>query len=168
MIKIIITGPESSGKTTLCKKLSNHFKYPYITEYARKYINPLDRYYNQRDLSKIAKHQLKLEQSNNKVLFCDTDLITIKIWSLYKYKSCDSWIMEKVQQQRSEHRFYILCRPDIPWEHDPQRENPDNREELFDIYNEELKKLGHDFYILEGEKRTEDAIRIISDLIKSI
>lgn len=168
MIKIILTGPESTGKTTLCKKLSEHFKFPYINEYARKYIDGLHKDYTQRDLTKIAQQQLILEQNNSKVLFCDTDLITIKIWSMYKYKNCDSWIINKILQQKRERRFYILCNPDIAWEKDPQRENPNNREEIFNLYHKELKDLNHNYYIAKGENRDEDSIKIISDLIKSI
>ena len=86
MIEIIITGPECSGKTTLCEILANHFKNPFSKEYARKYLNSLDRNYIQKDLVKIAKKQLQSEK-NQKIL--DTDLITIKIWSNYKYGECD-------------------------------------------------------------------------------
>ena len=86
MLKIIVTGPENSGKTTLCKALSEHFNIHFSEEYARGYIDKLDRTYTQTDLLEIAKGQLTSEQ-NAQLL--DTDLITIKIWSEYKYGSCD-------------------------------------------------------------------------------
>ena len=81
MLKIIVTGPESSGKTTLCKALSKHFKISYSKEYAREYLEKLNRDYTQEDLIKIAKGQLHAE---NGIQLLDTDLITIKIWSKYK------------------------------------------------------------------------------------
>ena len=124
MLKIIITGPESSGKTALCKALSKHFNLPFSKEYAREYLNNLGRQYCQSDLKEIAKRQLKSEQ-NTQLL--DTDLITIKIWSEYKYGRCDKWILDQIEKQKTEKRFYLLCRPDIPWQRDKQRENPSDR-----------------------------------------
>ena len=134
MHKIIVTGPESSGKTTLCKNLSEHFKIPFAKEYARIFLDELDRNYTQSNLLKIAGGQLKSEQ-NTQLL--DTDLITIKIWSEYKYGRCDKWILTQIEKQKTEKRFYLLCKPDIPWQADKQRENPNNREELFEPYKEE-------------------------------
>jgi nicotinamide riboside kinase len=155
MHKIIVTGPESSGKTTLCKSLSKHFNLPFSKEYAREYLDALNRDYNQEDLLKIAKGQLKSEQ-NTQLL--DTDLITIKIWSKYKYGSCDKWILEQIEKQKSENRFYLLCKPDIPWKADPLRENPNDREELFEIYKKELESLAQNYFIVEGENIDEQAI----------
>ena len=165
MPKIIVTGPESSGKTTLCKALSKHFNLPFLKEYARGYLNALNRDYNQDDLLKIAKEQL---QSENGIQLLDTDLITLKIWSEYKYESCDSWILTQIEKQKSEKRFYLLCKPDIPWEADPQRENPNGREELFEIYKKETESFGHDYFVVEGENRTENSISKISSLMPII
>lgn len=167
MIKIIITGPESSGKTTLCTQLSHYFNSPFAIEYAREYISNLTRNYKKNDLVKIAKEQCVLESLNSHILFCDTDLITIKIWSLFKYKICDNYILDKIEEQKSENRFYLLCKPNIPWESDPQRENPNNRQELFEIYKQELENLNHNYIIVEGSKdqRAKECINIIKKLI---
>jgi len=165
MLKIIATGPESSGKTTLCKALFKHFNLPFSKEYAREYLEKINKDYNQDDLLKIAKEQLKSEQ-NTQLL--DTDLITIKIWSKYKYGNCDKWILDEIEKQKSEKRFYLLCKPDVPWKKDPQRENPNDREELFEIYKEELANLGHNYFIVEGEERKENSISKISPIISII
>ena len=165
LLKIIVTGPESSGKTNLCNALSKHFNLPFSKEYAREYLNTLKRDYNPDDLLKIAKGQLKTE---NGLQLLDTDLITLKIWSEYKYGSCDKWILEQIETQKSEKRFYLLCSPDIPWQADKQRENPNNREELFEIYKQELDDLGHKYFIVEGENRMENSILKISTLISII
>ena len=156
MLKIIITGPESSGKTTLCKALSKHFSISFAKEFARHYINSLDREYIIDDLLTIAKGQLECE-FNSQLL--DTDLITIKIWSEYKYGRCDKWILDQIEKQKKEKRFYLLCKPDIPWQPDKQRENPNDREELFEIYKYELENLGHDYFIVEGGDRLEKIIQ---------
>ena len=155
MFKIIVTGPESSGKTFLCKALSQHFKINFSKECAREYLHSLKRNYTQNDLLKIAKQQLKAEK--NKMLL-DTDLITIKIWSNYKYGNCNNWILEQIEKQKKEKRFYLLCQPDIKWEEDPLRESPKNRNELFEIYKKELKILDHDYCIIKGKNRTNKAI----------
>ncbi|MAW20847.1 MAG: ATPase [Flavobacteriales bacterium] len=162
MHKVIVTGPESSGKTQLCKALSKHFKIPFTKEYARGYLTNLNRQYKKEDLLKIAKEQLQSE-INSQLL--DTDLITIKIWSKYKYEDCNKWILKQIQKQRSKKRFYLLCKPDIPWEADPLRENPINRDEIFEIYKRELEELKHNFFIIEGENRLENSISKISHLI---
>jgi len=162
MLKIIVTGAESSGKTTLCKALSTHFEIPFTEEYAREYLNNLESDYTQSHLLEIAKRQL-LSEHNAQIL--DTDLITIKIWSEYKYGGCDNWILEQIEQQKSERRFYLLCKPDIPWEADKQRENPNDRAELFEIYKTELESLGHTYFVVEGKDRVEKSISKISNLI---
>ena len=159
--KIIIIGPESSGKTTLCEQLSKYLNLPFSKEYSREYLDALKRDYNFDDLLKIAKEQLKSEL-NSQLL--DTDLITLKIWSEYKYGSCDKWILTQIEKQKSEKRFYLLCKPDIPWKADPLRENPNNREELFELYKEELGNLGHNYFIVEGGNKVEQAIYQILQL----
>jgi nicotinamide riboside kinase len=160
MTKVIITGPESSGKTTLCKALSKYFEISLSKEYAREYLHQLGTNYIQEDLIEIAKEQLKYEQ---KIELLDTDLITIKIWSDYKYNSCDDWILKQIEKQKSENRLYLLCKPDISWREDPLRENPNNRMEIFDLYIKELDILNHNYYIIEGENRTTYAIAKILD-----
>lgn len=162
MLKIIVTGPESSGKTTLCKELSKHFKIPFAKEFAREYFDVLNREYNQDDLLKIAKGQLASEH-NFQLL--DTDLITIKIWSEYKYGNCEKWILDQIENQRLENRLYVLCSPDIPWQSDPFRENPDNRNVLFGLYKKELEDLEYNYLIVKGENRVETSILKISNLI---
>ena len=163
MLKIIVTGPESSGKTTLCEELSKHFNFPFSKEYAREYLEKINKDYNQDDLLKIAKGQLKSEQN---MQLLDTDLITIKIWSEYKYGNCDSWIIAQIEKQKSEKRFYLLCSPDIPWQADTQRENPHNRNRLLKMYSAELSNVEHPFFFIEGQgsKRLKNAIKIVDEI----
>ena len=163
MHKVIVTGPESSGKTTLCKALSEHFKISFTEEYAREYLNTINREYKEEDLLEIAKGQL---QSENNSQLLDTDLITIKIWSEYKYGKCDKWILDQIEKQKSEKRIYLLCKPDIPWEADPLRKNPHNRNELLKMYSAELSNLEHPFFFIEGQgsKRLENAIKIVDEI----
>ena len=165
MLKIIVTGPESSGKTTLCKALSKHYNLPFTKEFAREYLTDLGKNYLQEDLLKIATRQLENEQliiNNQQISLHDTDLITLKIWSDYKYGNCNNWILEQIEKQKVENRFYLLCKPDLKWDYDPLRENPTNRNELLEIYKQELENLGHKFLIIKGEDRNEQAIESLS------
>jgi len=168
--KIVITGPESTGKSFLAKKLSEHFGQANTEEVARAYLNELQRPYNYHDLYKIALRQIATEDawlnSNIGVLFCDTDLITIKIWSQVKYGKVDKRILRLIDQRHYE--LYLLCYPDIPWEPDPLRENPHNRPELFELYKEELMSYGKSFCLIEGsdyQKRMETAVKAVSDFL---
>ena len=161
--KIIITGPECTGKTSLSKKLSKSLSLEFSEEYARTYIANLNRPYNFDDLLIIAKNQFYLEE---KQTLLDTDLITLKIWSNFKYKKCDKWIIDKINQQKKEKRLYLLCKPDIPWVFDPQRENPLDRKLIFELFKSELDLLGHEYYVIEGTERLNLALSIIQKNFK--
>ena len=147
------------------KSIATLLAIPFMEEYAREYLNNLESEYTQSHLLEIAKGQL-LSEHNIQIL--DTDLITIKIWSNYKYGNCDKWIIEKIEKQKTDKRFYLLCKADIPWEEDRQRENPNDRVGLFTSYKQELDNLGHNYFIVEGENRIENSISKISSLITII
>ena len=161
MYKIIITGPESSGKTTLCKKLCSYYNLTYIEEFARTFFKEKESVYNQNDLLEIAKGQILIEK---KTEIIDTDLITIKIWSEWKYGSCHPWILEKIEKQKYDKRIYLLCKPDIPWKYDKLRENQYNRTELFKMYINELEILNHKYFIVDGNNRVKSSIEKISKI----
>ncbi|MBT7896427.1 MAG: ATP-binding protein [Flavobacteriales bacterium] len=167
MNKIIITGPESSGKTTLSNDLKKYFNTNLVTEYAREYIDKLNSKYNYEDLLKIAKQQLKNENKTQLTtpLICDTDLITIKIWSEYKYSKCDTWILQHIKKQKNESRFYLLCKPDLEWKYDPQRENQFDRKAVFDIYIDELEALNHQYFVINSHDRLNKAIKALKKII---
>ena len=165
MVRIAITGPESTGKSELAIQLSNHYTTILVPEIARDYLATMGKGYVFEDIVKIAKKQLETEnalaEKAEKILFCDTDLLVTKIWSYYKYGKCDPWIEEKVKSHHYD--LYLLCDIDLPWVEDPLRENPGEREELFGIYLEELHQLKVNFGIISGTgmERTENAILAI-------
>ncbi len=151
MKKIVITGPESSGKTTLATQLAGHFGCPLVPEYARVYLSQLDRPYREADLLHIARGQLEAEKQlagEAALLICDTDLITLYIWSIYKYGRCDDWIVRQIEQRPYE--LYLLCRPDIPWVYDPLREHPAERASIYKLYEQSLQRLQNKYVPVWG------------------
>ena len=162
---IVLTGPESCGKTTLAYALSNHLQAPCVDEAARAYLKERASY-EQEDLLAIARQQQDLEiqsfAQSPPTIVCDTDLLVIMIWSEVKYGNCDQWItdtFEASQRDNSTNRLYYLCDYHIPWQPDPLRENPDNRHELFDLYLQKLKHYDLPYYIVNGS--TEERIQQI-------
>lgn len=152
-MKIAITGPESSGKTTLTEKLAIKYNANSVPEFARNYLLERNGIYSHQDLDTIAIGQVKSwEEIQTNFLICDTEMTVIKIWSEFKYKSCSETILNLYHQQKFDH--YFLCFPDIPWEEDPLRENPNDREILFKIYLNELKKNNLPFTIISGNLET--------------
>tara|TARA_B100000674_G_C37641048_1_gene823402 strand:- start:242 stop:775 length:534 start_codon:yes stop_codon:yes gene_type:complete len=169
MKKVVITGPESSGKTTLFNAIEEKFGIAGVPEFARVYIDQLDRPYVQGDLIEIANGQLQLEQKfsneNKDLLLCDTDLLTIKVWSEYKYGICDPIILNQLMHHLPD--YYVLASPDIPWEPDPQRENSKERDELFQIYQKEILTLKIPSIIVAGsqEQRMDKFLKFMNDLL---
>jgi len=155
---LIITGPESSGKTTLASQLSNYWKIPLVPEASRDYLKGKNSY-QQCDLLEIAKQQDKREQAilsrSPKRIICDTDILVVMIWSEVKYGHCDPWIyttFENSLRQENSSRVYYLCDCQIPWQADPLRENPHNRDELFNLYLQKIKQYELDYHIVKGER----------------
>jgi len=165
MLKIAFTGPESSGKTTLSIEIAKILKADFHEEYAREYLLNLDRPYNQNDLLIIAQKQLELrENHSSSIQVYDTEMLVIKIWNDFKFKIEDKEINQLFLNEKIDH--YFLCKPDIPYEDDPLRENPTNRDKLFEIYLAELKKYNLPFSIIEGNMndRINHTLNIINQL----
>ncbi|RMG29288.1 MAG: ATPase [Bacteroidetes bacterium] len=163
--KIAIIGPESTGKTTLARQLARHYGTLWVPEYARTYLDQLGRPYEEADLLQIARGQLALEEellpAAHGFLFCDTHLLVIKIWSEYKYGRCHPWILEHLRL--SSYRLHLLTQADLPWEFDPQREHPHEREVLEKLYRQALQNAAVPFAEIKGrgEERLLHAIEAI-------
>jgi nicotinamide riboside kinase len=149
-IKIAFTGPESSGKTTLAKQIAQKFKATYCEEFARTFLVGKTSY-TQKDLDLIAKGQAKSWDVKTDFLVADTEITVVCIWSLYKYGTISNEISSLFSQQQFDLLF--LCRPDIPWQFDVLRENPENRDELFDLYHSFLLENKQNFVVIEGNEQ---------------
>ena len=150
--RVVLTGPESSGKTYLSQRLASYFKALHITEYSREYIDSLDRLYEVNDLIHIEQGLRRWEKAaasaQAKLIIQDTDFLTIWIWYKDKYHLTPTRVYKYLQAHLPD--LYLLCRPDIPWEPNHQRENPHERDRLFEIYEEEIGLLDVPYNIVEG------------------
>lgn len=172
MKKIVIIGPECTGKTSLAESLASHYDCPWIPEYARQYIQELAQPYTYEDVETIARKQVndlaenEIQFAHKAYLFLDTDLILTKVWFLHVYKSCPDWLYEAIENTNID--YFLLCRPDIPWQYDPVRENGHLRDYFFDWYQREIEALGKPYSVVEGkgELRIQKAIDSIEMLVK--
>ena len=170
--RILILGPESTGKSTLAEKLAKHFAEPWVPEVAREYLEKLDRPYAYEDLLQIGKQQMRTEdelalQANN-YLFCDTDLRVIQVWSQHRYGKVDPWVLEELA--RRTYDLILLCAPDLPWQADPLREHPEleMRQQFFEIYQQLSQASGIPWILVSGDtaQRLSTAIQAVGSLKK--
>lgn len=151
-IKIAVTGPESSGKTTLAAALAKRYATIWTPEYARPYLTEKGGVYTFADLGEIARGQLEWEDRDANQArgyhFCDTDLTVIKVWSAFRFGKIDPFILEQLSQPR--YALTLLCHPDIPWVFDPLRENPDNRHVLLSLFQQTLQSWNVPYVEIRG------------------
>jgi len=174
-IKVVMFGPESTGKTTLSRQLARYYNSVWVPEYAREYLQ--DKWNNERktcepkDLLLIAKGQMKLEnklaKKTDTILICDTDLLETKVYSeAYYLGGCDP-ILEKYALENT-YNLYFLTYIDTPWEADDLRDKPEEREVMFKAFENALIKNKRPYVILKGDKkeRLQKAVKHIDKLLK--
>lgn len=183
MIGIAVVGPESSGKTTLAEGMMVRYHGGYVGEVARAYLDGIGRPYVESDLLEIARSLRSLHRGMGGVpveasaisaaagqhvgkgggrpVFFDTDPVNLVIWSREKYGRVHPEIEQLAREMR--YTWRLLCRPDIPWEPDPMRENPHDRDRLFLEWEKELKARALPYTIVEGSR--EQRFRIASNIV---
>ena len=171
VIKIVITGPECTGKSTLSRQLAEHFHTRYIPEYAREYIAGLCRPYSYEDVLHIAEIQREQARSidggQDWIVFLDTYLIITKVWFEVVFNRCPDWIDRELASNKID--LYLLCDTSIPWTTDAVRENGgEMRERLFLMYKQELERLGCRFSLITGTgpDRLNSAIQAVSRFLE--
>lgn len=184
--KIVVIGPESTGKSSLCEGLAAHYHADWVREYAREYLLANGMNYSYEDLTTIAKGQLALEDEGaakaavketvaagaraaDPILFIDTDMYVMKVWSEFVFGRCDSWILDQIDKRQYD--AYLLCRTDLPWVKDELREYPDlvSREKLFHIYRDILINQSTPWAEIGGQEaqRLDAAITALEALLPS-
>lgn len=193
--KIVVIGPESTGKSTLCEGLAAHFGTDWVPEYAREYLLKHGKQYQYADLLTIAKGQLTLEERHamelegrwdgrlgagadgpdggggqgpaEPILFIDTDMYVMKVWGEFVFGSCDAWILDQVATRKYD--GYLLCNTDLPWTPDELREYPDEgpREQLFQIYKDCMINQSTPWRVISGcqEDRLTAAVAAVREML---
>ena len=180
LTKIVVIGPESTGKSTLCAYLADYYNTLWCPEFARNYLSENGSSYTVEDLMTIAKGQLDAqkkhidtvqEQINEtgiiKPLIIDTDMYVIKVWAEYVFGTCPTFILDEINKQ--DYDLYLLCAPDIPWVKDELREYPDEkpRQELFQLYKHILINQQTPWVEINGsfEARNQKAVAAIDAML---
>ncbi len=173
MKRIVVIGPESTGKSTLCQELANHYQTAWCPEFAREYLLHKGKAYNYEDLANIAHGQLQLEdalqaEARNDLYFIDTDMYVMKVWHEVAFHKCPSWILKKIA--RSHYDLYLLCNTDLPWTKDELREYPDleTRQKLFKMYKDSMINSGTRWVEISGtdQHRMQIAVSTIDTIYK--
>lgn len=158
MKKIVVIGPESTGKSTLCEELAEHYNTVWCPEYARDYLLEHGTDYTYDDLTVIAKGQMALEaqlaeRAKNDVYVVDTDLYVMKVWYEVAFQHCPTWILKSLATAKCD--LYLLCATDLPWAQDLLREYPDlsMRQRLFNTYKDILINSGIPWVEIRGTER---------------
>ena len=174
--KVVVIGPECTGKSTLCQQLAQHYNTPWCPEYAREFLLKNGTDYAYEDLLTIAQGQIKGEESitnsmmlpkpstpNPQPLFIDTDLQVIKVWSEFVFNKCDNRVLTQIANRQYD--LYLLCNTDLPWVKDELREYPDleTREKLYHYYKETMINQTVPWGEISGnyEERLQKAISVI-------
>ena len=191
LIKVVIIGAESTGKSTLCSMLAAHYQTVWCPEYAREYLTENGKEYTFEDLVEIAKGQLALikkyekkcvEKFNNTsrenrtaghlnspLLFIDTDMYVMKVWSEFVFGKVDLFITDAIKKQQTD--LYLLCNIDLPWQEDELREYPDveSRQQLMNIYTNILQNQPVPWILINGSDlaRLEIAIKSIDLFLRN-
>ena len=160
MLKIVVTGPESTGKTLLTEALSGALGGRGVPEFARCYVEHLGRPYERSDLQHIGAGQRAWEDWHEAktppgaVLVCDTDWTVLQIWEQYRFgpQTDYAWAKGYGPVRYADH--YFLCAPDFPWQPDALREHPEERDVLFALYEDLLLQHGVSYTVLYGAPAT--------------
>ncbi|NTS40035.1 ATP-binding protein [Flavisolibacter sp. BT320] len=158
MKKIVVIGPESTGKSTLCEELAEHYNTVWCPEYAREYLLQHGTDYTYNDLTTIANGQLLLEAEvakavRNNMFIVDTDLYVMKVWYEVAFAHCPTWILKALATAHCD--LYLLCSTDLPWAQDALREYPElkTRQRLFGMYKDILIHSGIPWIEIRGTER---------------
>ena len=168
--KIVIIGPESTGKSTLCEQLAAHYKTVWVKEYAREYLLTNGTDYTFENLLDVARGQIAEEEAapqNNKAIFIDTDMYVMKVWCEFVFGKCHHWILNRIVERKYD--LYLLCNVDLPCVEDELREYPDleNRLKLYHHYKDIMVNQKVQWIDISGnyEERLQVAIKAVDNIL---
>ena len=176
LVKVVLFGPESTGKTTLSIQLAKHYNTVWVEEFARPFLqnvwNTERRTCEQRDILSIAQGQIAIEnrlsKRADKILICDTDLLETKVYSEEYY---GGFVDPKLDQAAIANTYdlYLLTYIDTPWVEDDLRDRPELRQEMFDAFKNALDTYDRPYILLKGDKETrlKTAVKAIDKILES-
>ena len=142
--RVVLTGPEATGKTTLAKALARHFRAPLLPEQARLYAEQVKRELTAADAEIIAQRTIDSEDvalaQDPPLLLLDTDLISTVVYVRHYYGPCPAWIEAAARERRTD--LYLLCAPDLAWTPDGVRDRPEQRQEMFARFEDAMHEFG--------------------------
>lgn len=167
--RIVVTGSEATGKSTLARRLAAHFGVPTTEEYARIYAERVQRPLTAADVEPIARGQAELETAAERHalargarwIVLDTDLVSTVVYATHYYGACPEWIVDTARQQLGVH--YLLLAPDLPWTPDGIRDRSDQRERLHHAFRSWLDRFAARVTEVagSGEVRLSQALRAL-------
>lgn len=187
LIKVVVIGPESTGKSMLCELLAQHYNTQWCPEFAREYLLTHGMDYTFEDLLYVAKGQLAMEDEyiasmmngqlsikdqqppkpHSPILFIDTDMYVMKVWCEFVFDKCHKWVLAQIAKRKYD--LYLLCNTDLPWVKDELREYPDlkTRDTLYRIYKDIMINQSTPWAEISGDhdERLQKAIKAIDKLI---
>ncbi len=168
MKRIVVSGPESSGKTTLATFIARSFDIPLVPEFARFYLSDPVYRYDLTDLVLMAQGQIGLsgDATPDRFVIHDTWMLEFRVWAEYRFGRVPVFIEEMLVRQPP--HLYILCAPDLPWESDPLRENPHDRDVLFSSYHSAMIASGVPFIVASGAGPEREQSVIEHALLRSV
>jgi len=171
LLRVSLTGPESTGKSTLAARLAAHYGTTFAPEFAREYLAASGPHYIPEDLEEIARGQLAAEAEAEshaiRVVFYDSDLLVIKIWAEHSFGLCPEWILDRIDRQQYD--LVLLMSVDLPWQPDPLREHPFLRQQFYDLYQRELRDRMSNFAEISGngDRRFAQACYLVDELLRA-
>ena len=185
IIKVVVIGPESTGKSSLCEQLANHYNTEWVKEYAREYLLTNGTEYSYDNLLEIAKGQFALENAaiqlvedkiknanksnstfSSEIILIDTNMYVLKVWCEFVFEKCHPWILNQIVE--NSYDLYLLCDIDLPWVKDELREYPEVgiREKLYHHYKDLLINQSTPWVNISGnyQQRVEIAVNAIDSI----
>ena len=174
--KIVVIGPESTGKSSLCRELAEHYNTLWCPEYAREYLLKHGMDYTYDDLLTIAQGQIALEENyhsrltthDSRPFFLDTNMYVMKVWCEFVFDKCHRYILDQIVDRKYD--LYLLCNTDLPWIKDELREYPDlaTREKLYKIYLDLMSNQDTAWTVISGkpEERFQKALVAVENILR--